>query len=179
MRTGHWNRTECERSSDNACYFFSTNSRKRALQGVKKGHIFGPVFFFRVLSLLLTVSLIFVDKLVVVCRLEETELLPCTFDVMAVRVVITFGAGLWWCDSTYLRSKNEIKKKKNLIYFWNHSEFSNTLIVLGRNSTGVRLNVPRTERRKIYHVHNTVPPEWSKLCVNSACSSLWSLPILK
>jgi hypothetical protein len=50
------------------------------------------------------VSLIFVDELVVVDLFEDTELVPCTFDVMAVRVVITVGAGLWCC-SMYLRSK--------------------------------------------------------------------------
>lgn len=43
----------------------------------------------------LTVLLIFADEFaVVVDLLEDTELSPCTFDVIAVRVVITVGAGL-------------------------------------------------------------------------------------
>jgi len=40
------------------------------------------------------VSLIYVDEPVVVDLFDETELLPCTFDVIAVRVVITVGVGL-------------------------------------------------------------------------------------
>jgi len=42
----------------------------------------------------ITVSLIFVDVLVVMDWFEDTELLPCTLDVMAVRLVMTVGAGL-------------------------------------------------------------------------------------
>lgn len=45
----------------------------------------------------ITVSLIFVDVLVVMDWFEDTELLPCTLEVIAVRLVMTVGAGLKWC----------------------------------------------------------------------------------
>lgn len=43
--------------------------------------------------------------------LDDTELLPCTLEVIAVRVVITVGAGLL-CFSVYLRSTSKKRSRK-------------------------------------------------------------------
>lgn len=52
---------------------------------------------------------------------EDTELLPCTLEVMAVRLVMTVGAGLKWCWSVYLRSillkGKKVNKKLEYHYY--------------------------------------------------------------